>query len=576
MRKKISKNKKVSSKPEISLSVIMTGMVIIIVLISILLALLIFVKVYQNSMEENAITSSEQAVVQVANTVARYTEDMDEVMGQILEIIQEKDNIESEFFENLLEIRSDIVSITMYDENGNLTRCWSGEYELKEKINQNLSYMEIPEQNDKLNISKPHAESLFVNYYPWVVTIAQYAEMENGEKVQVAMDIRFSEIANYVDDVGIGQHGYCFIINEAGDIIYHPQQQLIYSGLKDENTAELQNYSDGSYTQSNVISTIRSLENCDWRIVSYCYVDEMIISKVKDIIWLLLMLMLLVLVTAILSSFIFSKLFSNPAKRLAKAMREFEKNAPNFQFSPVASTSEVKALSDSFGHMVVQIQQLVEKVRQEEVTLRKTELNALQSQINPHFLYNTLDSIAWLCEEGRNQDAVFMVNALARLFRISISRGYELIPIEKELQHAESYLKIQKFRYKNQFTYSIEVDEECHTYYCNKIMLQPMIENAIYHGLDRMVDEGSITIRVFQNKEDIVMLVEDNGVGMTQQQCREILHKEPGSNAGIGIKNVNDRIKIYFGEKYGLTIESEPDVGTKVWIRIPRVTEVDL
>ncbi len=166
-----------------------------------------------------------------------------------------------------------------------------------------------------------------------------------------------------------------------------------------------------------------------------------------------------------------------------------------------------------------------------------------------------------------------MVNALAKLFRISISKGHELITIEKELQHAQSYLKIQKFRYKNQFVYSFDVYEECLPYLCNKITLQPIIENAIYHGLDRMVDEGEIRIRIYPDGDDIVFTVSDNGVGMTPEQCQEILQDESGEKTGIGIKNVNDRIKIYFGENYGLTIESELDEGTTVTIRMPKVME---
>ena len=223
--------------------------------------------------------------------------------------------------------------------------------------------------------------------------------------------------------------------------------------------------------------------------------------------------------------------------------------------------------------MVVRIQKLMEKVRQEEITLRKTELKALQAQINPHFLYNTLDAIAWLCEDGRSQDAEDMVTSLAKLFRISISKGHELITIEKEIQHAESYLRIQKFRYKNQFTYHFDVDEECLGYLCNKITLQPIIENAIYHGINRMVDEGEILIEVHQDQDDIILAVEDNGVGMTEEQCQEIMKKERGDRTGIGIKNVNDRIKIYFGEEYGLSITSELDEGTRVTIRMPKVTE---
>ena len=218
----------------------------------------------------------------------------------------------------------------------------------------------------------------------------------------------------------------------------------------------------------------------------------------------------------------------------------------------------------------------MEKVRREETELRKTELRALQAQINPHFLYNTLDSILWMCEQGNNEDAVKMVSALAKLFRISISKGRELITVREELQHAQSYLVIQSFRYKNQFSYTFDVDENLNEYLCNKITIQPLIENAIYHGIDRMVDEGCITVTVKQwedDPEDICITVRDNGVGMTEEQCRKILQKDRSDSGGIGVKNVNDRLKITFGEKYGLSIESELDVGTCVTVRIPKLKE---
>ena len=166
-----------------------------------------------------------------------------------------------------------------------------------------------------------------------------------------------------------------------------------------------------------------------------------------------------------------------------------------------------------------------------------------------------------------------MVHALARLFRISISRGHELIPIEKELQHAESYLLIQKFRYKNQFTYHFTVDESCLHCLCNKITLQPIIENAITHGLDLMVDPGHIEIEVCSEGEDILFKVSDDGIGMSAEQVAELLKNEPSDRTGIGIKNVNDRLRIYFGPQYGLSIDSVPDEGTTVTIRMPRVPE---
>lgn len=554
----------------VSLSAIMTAVVVMIVLAATAIAVFVFMRLYESSIEQNAVTSSEQAVVQVKNTVTDYTKSMSEIMDMLEDSMTENEVYRNDFFHNLIKIRSDVVAITLYDKDGNLQSCWYGEGKLKDNIIQNLSYMKITADNGQLNISKPHVESLLENYYPWVVTITQKMNAQDGEEVYISMDIRFSNIANYVDEVGIGQHGYCFIMDKEGNIIYHPQQQLIYSGVKEEKTEDIYMLKDGAYTRSNVIYTMHTLSNCDWRIVGVSFVDEMITKKVESMVKIAFELLLLVIVTASTSGLLFSKLISKPANKLAKAMSDFEKDAQNFDFKQVKGTSEIAALSDSFGHMVVQIQGLMERVREEEVTLRKTELNALQAQINPHFLYNTLDSIAWMCEEERTQEAVTMVNALARLFRISISKGHELITLEKECQHAESYLEIQKFRYKNQFTYQFDMEEGCMQYLCNKITLQPIIENAIYHGLD-MVDEGKILIGVYEIDDGIVIYVEDNGVGMTDEQCLEILQKESGNTGGIGIKNVNDRIKIYFGQKYGLTITSELDEGTRVEIIIPKI-----
>ena len=562
--------KKDRHKGRISLSAVMTCVVVGLVLTVLGSVLLFFIDLYQNSMEQNASIASEQAVVQVMNTVEDYTEGMAESMRLISVHMGRPREERDEFFQSFMEIRSDVVSVITYSREGELLDCWSNGLKRKDAILRNLSYMEEP-KGKGLRISKPHVETLFEEYYPWVVTICQNMRDADGQEIQVFMDIRFSNIASYVDDVGIGQHGYCYIQDTEGNLIYHPQQQLIYSGLKEELTGEPKSLPDGSHTRSNVIYTIHTLESCNWRVVGVSFVDELITSRVEGMVRVCVVLLFLVLLTAALVGILFSRLFAKPAKRLTGAMEAFEQEAENFQFAAVRGTSEISALSDSFGHMVVRIQELMEQVRQEEITLRKTELNALQAQINPHFLYNTLDSIAWMCEEDRTREAVEMVNALARLFRISISKGHELITLEREVEHAKSYLKIQNYRYKNQFTYTFDVEENCLSYLCNKITLQPIIENAIYHGIDRMVDEGLIEIRIREEEMAVLMTVTDNGVGMTEEQCREILHQEAKDRTGIGIKNVHDRIRIYFGEEYGLHITSELDEGTCVEIRIPKL-----
>ena len=327
--------------------------------------------------------------------------------------------------------------------------------------------------------------------------------------------------------------------------------------------------------EDTVIYAITGVADSTWRVVGVSYVDELVNRSLREMIGISVGLAGLVLAAALLTSWLLSRLLSRPLRGLASAMERFERNADHFTYRPVGGTREIQELSDSFGHMVLRIQQLMSTVRQEEVNLRKTELKALQAQINPHFLYNTLDSIAWMCERGRNADAVNMVHALARLFRISISKGHELIPIAKEIEHAESYLQIQKYRYKNQFTYEFDVDPDCLDYYCNKITLQPIIENSINHGLDLLVEEGYIRVEVCQDGDDVLFRVQDNGVGMSPEQVAAILEQDPEDRTGIGIRNVNDRLRIYFGPPYGLHITSELDVGTCVEIRMPKVREGD-
>ena len=559
----------------LSMSGVLVLVITGVVLGMVIFTMVLFLNTYQQSLVRSAQTSSRQAVEQVSNTVAGYVSDMDGLLTLVKDTLEETgrdDQLRREFFEDLLLIRTDVAAVTTYDSTGNLLDCRTLEHEPRETIYENLSFQgQWLSRYGEGYISQPHVESIFPGWYPWVVTMIEPLERD-GEEAWVALDLRFASISSYINNVGIGQHGYCFLMDESG-ILYHPQQQLIYSQLKSEDTDTLDDLPDGTYSESNVIYVLQTVEGSPWRVVGVSYVDELVTSNLWENFWLLALAAVAILLAALVSSIVISRALSRPLKGLSRAMRQFEKNADTFTYAPVGGAREVQELSESFGHMVVKIQHLMETVRREEINLRKTELKALQAQINPHFLYNTLDSIAWMCEQGRNDEAVQMVNALAQLFRISISRGHELIPIRSELRHAESYLKIQKHRYKNQFSYRFDVDESCLDFLCNKITLQPIIENAIYHGINGLVDEGEIVITLRADGSDVVFTVADNGVGMEEEQIQAILRKERSDHTGIGIKNVNDRLKIYFGEGYGITIDSEPDVGTTVTIRMPQVRE---
>ena len=543
------------------------------VLLVLMSAMLLFFQTYRRALVRNAETAGQRSIAQVSKTVNDYLADINTVMNTLYAELEADELSREEFFDAFLRIRPDVIAVSTYTDTRNLVRCYSIGHTPMNTEEPNLSFdrQRLKSEPDGY-ISAPHVVNLFAGYYPWSITMVSPAKAGLAEK-WVALDISCSNISDYINDVGIGRRGYCFLLDTDGNIVYHPQQQLLYSDLKTENMELISSLDDGSHMDGRVIYTLQTLDNDRWRVVGVSFVEDVIQESLGELARILLVAAVLILAATFLISALLSRELSRPIQGLARAMEQFEQDADNFSYEPAGGTREVRDLSNSFRHMVLRIQQLMGTVRQEEVNLRKTELRALQSQINPHFLYNTLDSISWMCEQGKNAEAVQMVNALARLFRISISRGHELIPIRNELQHAESYLQIQAHRYKNQFVYCFDADEDCMDYLCNKITLQPILENAIYHGLNGLVDDGSIEVTVRGDGDDVVFTVKDNGSGMSPEQISAIMSKEHSDKSGIGIKNVDDRLKIYFGSAYGISIDSTPDVGTTVYIRMPKIRE---
>ncbi len=570
--------KKIRFKGSIRLSVLTIILIGIAVAATVAITITMFVPAYNKSLLSDAEMSSEQAVSQTSVAINNYIDGMKSKLDKISEELENSNSIE-EFFDKIAvtaRIQTDIHSIIVYDSDGKLIETASDGLELKQDVYKNLSFdKNMFENTEDYVITSPHVQTIFKNSYPWVVTIAKKeADALFGKIKYIAIDFRFSEIAKYIDNIGMGRHGYCFIIDKEGDIVYHPQQQLIFVGIKNEETKNLVNYKDGINYENDTIYTINSTADKNWRIVGVSYTEDLTAEGATRIYYSVLGALLVSIIIAFVIMKLYSHVVNKPVYELVKAMKDFETSTKEFEYKEENITvREIKTLDESFEHMTSRIKALMEKVRKEEIVLRKTELKALQAQINPHFLYNTLDSIQWMCEQGKSEDAVKMVGALAKLFRISISRGHELITIKDELRHAENYFIIQSYRYRNQFEYEFNVDDGLENYLCNKITIQPLIENAIYHGIDRMVDEGKISVNVKDAGKDIIIEVEDNGIGMTAEQCKKILKKERSDSSGIGVKNVNDRLKIYFGDEYGLTIESELDVGTKVTVKIPKISE---
>ena len=246
------------------------------------------------------------------------------------------------------------------------------------------------------------------------------------------------------------------------------------------------------------------------------------------------------------------------------------------------SIVEIQKLNKSVNQMIKKIGQLVDDIRVEEINLRAAELRLLQEQINPHFLYNTLDNIIWLAESGEDEEVVKMVSSLSSFFRTTLSKGRDYITIAEEREHIESYLSIQKFRYRDILSYDIDFEDEILDHSILKLTLQPIVENALYHGIKNKRGMGHIQIDGRMAGDNIEFIVSDNGIGMREEEAEHLrkvisgLVSDDRSGGGFGLFNVNQRLQLNYGKEYGLNIESTYNVGTTIRVKIPAVKKQTL
>ncbi|MHA0856393.1 cache domain-containing sensor histidine kinase [Paenibacillus sp. CMAA1364] len=486
----------------------------------------------------------------------------------------------SDLFQAILYTRKDIASIMVFGYNGRFVsdrRITS--LNPNTQLTEQEWYKMAKEAGGRSVLSAPHVQRLIENEYRWVVSLSRELKSTDGITAEgvFLVDLNLSVINDICNNINLGKKGYVFIVDNHGNIVYHPQQQLIDSKLRTEQMADVLQVPSG---QSFIVDNeegkrIYSVQdtNFGWRIVGVAYTDELIASK-GDLRNSIILYSLYGLVIPILISIWLSHRLSMPIKVLQSDMKQVEKGNFDIQ-TEIRQMNEIGQLGRSFNLMVRRTKSLMEETILNEENKRKSELKFLQSQINPHFLYNTLDSIVWMGEQKQHEEVVLMTSALAKMFRASITKDQELVPIRVEIEHISNYLLIQKMRYYDELHYVIDVDESIQDYKTLKILLQPFIENAIYHGIRNMygMNDGMITIRGMQLEDHIIFQIEDNGSGMTPEQLDRLLVSKDGDEPlqGIGIRNVNERIKLYFGHEYGVHIRSEIEEGTCITITIPKL-----
>ena len=572
-------------------SVIMAALSLMTVVISVTIGLLLYNR-YEMLIRQNDMKDTQNQLERLVNTVEQYLKDMRKISGSAnYNIIQTFDVSSPEFNQQLSFLydsnKDKIQSIALYDTEGELM---AAEPVILQKKGVNAGqqpwFTQAMAEIENMHFSTPHIQNLFqddAKRYHFVISLSRAVDVIDGDRPEngvLLVDLKYSyleEMMNRMNDSNRGR--YYYVCDGAGNLIYHPYYNKINRGLFRENTDIVCTSEDGVYKkmrsedgnkQTVIISTIAYT---GWKMVGVVRQDARTDSLEQFRIYMVVIVIMLIMMLLLVNRIV-SKKISSPILKLDASVRAYEAGEKPDIY--IGGSYEIRHLGNSIQSSYEEIERLMKEIMEEQNERRKSELAALQSQINPHFLYNTLESITWMIESGKNQDAVFMISELAKLFRISLSRGKTIISIKDELQHCRNYMNIQKYRYKERFETEYDISEEIYSFCTVKLILQPILENAIYYGVGDMDkdEDPRIVVRGWKQEQDIYIAVSDNGIGMRREDVENILtgnQKAIKHGSGVGLINVHTRIRLMFGKKYGLIVESEPDEGTTVTIHLPAV-----
>lgn len=394
---------------------------------------------------------------------------------------------------------------------------------------------------------------------------------ETGEVLGVILlDIRHDIIQSSINGVTIGEKGFVFVMDQEDNIVYTPVNGIVYrvnpKWVKAMESMSVQ-IQGGSYQIRSELSPYTG-----WRTVGVFSMDE-VMSSVNTIVYILFTCVIISLVLVVIVSFKFSRTLTNPIFKLKRLMKQAESGDLTVRFN-FEHNDEIGELGQSFNHMIARIDQLIQMVYVEQENKRTAEMKSLQEQIKPHFLYNTLDTISWMARDYDAEDIVRLVDALTNMFRIGLSHGKDIITVKEEITHVSNYLYIQKIRYKDKLNYVIHVDESLYAIEVPKLILQPLVENAIYHGVKAKRGGGTITITGVPEGENLVFTVQDNGAGMPQEKVEELNRRMSERSVldeqkSFGLFYIRERIQLCYGTGYGVHVESALGEGTRVTITLP-------
>ncbi len=472
----------------------------------------------------------------------------------------------------------DIDGIYVLGRNGAIFRSSKGTLR-KQEFREEEWFKQVIETGEELWLA-PHPGSDIIQNLDYLTISVVYPVKDRiSSRILgvVVVDVR-AESLNKIEDNGLVFEGKSYILDEDDKVIYSDQSND-EEEIDAVNHAFHENQADHTGTADKIeiggkacLYSSMYLSNNGWKTVGIIS-DRQVYAPFERLRMAINFAILVFGIIAVIFAWKGADNVSEPIKKVRTTMKQVEKGDFNVQLK-IASQDEVGELAQSFNHMIEKIKRLMAQEQESQEKLRYAELKALQSQINPHFLYNTLDSINWMVRMGRNDKVEEMIDALSTFFRISLSKGRHFISIREELIHVEKYIMIQKVRYERIMESEICVPEEFFGYDIIKMTLQPLVENALYHGIKEKGEGGVIRITAEGQGDNIVFCVSDTGLGMSKEKLEKLqimmdqgIDHDPDA---YGIINVQKRIHMYFGTEYGLRFESEPGSGTSVYVTIPK------
>ena len=477
-----------------------------------------------------------------------------------------------QLFATILKTDSDLVSAILVTKDGNLI---STDPELTMKTSADMMkekwYQDAIHKGAMPILTPARRTVSHTTGEKWVISIMQEVVDKDGKNLGVVrLDIGYKTLEAYLDQLQLGKEGFTFIVDANHDFVYHPKKAVYSSHAEMKAMAPYLSVKNGYVKSKQAYVSQYQIPNSGWILIGVSSMEQLHAVQTQ-ILWSFIGTGLFALGVCLIGIWFVLRLWIKPLRDLQVTILKVGSGHSDLRANETGSP-ELVDLARQFNIMLDRIDQLMIAVKEEEQNVRRYELQALSSQINPHFLYNTLDTIVWMAEFNDSKRVVEVTKSLAKYFRLALNQGHEQISLKDEIDHVRQYLFIQKQRYGEKLQYEIKELKQYNDYKIPKLILQPLVENAIYHGIKEMNRQGRIRVSVSENDTQLIVSIYDNGRGFVASETTNATLVRLG---GVGLKNVDQRLHLQFGDAYHMDIQSKQNIYTEIRLYFPRANKTN-